>query len=82
MIISRKSIFLTAILISLTIVTLVYGVTYSRDIEKANVYSEEINIDKHVEDTKTLIISENNNQICDSLTGVCAPPPGWYSTNN
>ena len=82
MIILRKNIFRTAILISLTIVTLVYGVTYSIDIEGANVYSEEINIDKHVEDINTLIISENSNQICDSSTGVCTPPAGWYSTNN
>ncbi len=33
MIISRKSIFRTVLLISLTIVTLVYGVTYPIDIE-------------------------------------------------
>jgi len=66
MIISRKSIFRTVLLISLTIVTLVYGVTYLMDIEDVN----------------TLTITENNNQICNSSTGVCTPPPGWYSTNN
>ena len=82
MITSRKSIFRTVLLISLTIVTLVYGVTYSIDIEEANIYSKEINIDRDVEDINALIIPENNNQICDSLTGVCIPPPGWYSTNN
>lgn len=82
MITSRKSIFRTVLLISLTIVTLVYGVTYSIDIEEANIYSKEINIDRDVEDINALIIPENNNQICDSLTGVCTPPPGWYSTNN
>ena len=69
MIISIKAIFRTVVLISLTIVTLVYGVTYSLDIEEANIYSKEIN---------TLIIPENNHQICDSLTGICNPPPGWY----
>ncbi|MBA7637223.1 hypothetical protein ES703_44861 [subsurface metagenome] len=82
MIISRKNIFRTVLLISLTIVTLVYGVTYLMGIEDANIYSKEINIDKYVRDINTLIITENNNQICDSLTGVCTPPPGWYSTNN
>jgi len=82
MITSRKSIFRTVLLISLTIVTLVYGVTYSIDIEEANIYSKEINIDRDVEDINALIIPENNNQICDSLTGVCTPPPGWYSTIN
>ena len=82
MIISRKSIFRTVLLISLTVVTLVYGVTYSIEIEEANICSKEINIDRDVEDINTLIIHENNNQICDSLTGICNPPPGWYLTNN
>ena len=82
MIISRKSIFRTAVLISLTIVTLVYGVTYSIDIEGANTSSKEINIDREVEDINTLIIPEHNNQLCDSLTGICHPPPEWYLTNN
>ena len=82
MIISRKSIFRTVLLISLTIVTLVYGVTYLMDVEDANIYSKEINIDKYTKDVNTLTITENNNQICDSSTGVCTPPPGWYSTNN
>jgi len=82
MIISRKSIFHTVLLISLTIATLIYGVTYLMNIEDTNIYLKEINIDKYVRDINTLTITENNNQICDSLTGVCTPPPGWYSTNN
>jgi len=82
MTISRKSIFRTVLLISLTIATLIYGVTYLMDSEDANIYIKEINIDKYVRDINTLTIAENNNQICDSLTGVCTPPPGWYSTNN
>ena len=82
MIISRKSIFRTVLLISLTIVTLVYGVTYLMDIEDVNIFIKEINVDKYVRDVNTLTITENNNQICNSSTGVCTPPPGWYSTNN
>ena len=82
MIISRKSIFRTAVLISLTIVTLVYGITYFIDIEDVNIYSKEINIDEYIEDVNILTINGNINQICDSSTGVCTPPPGWYSTNN
>ena len=70
------------LLISLAIVGLVYGVASSINSENANTYCKEINIDKHVEDINTLIIPENNNQICDSLTGICNPPPGWYLTNN
>ena len=74
--------FRIAVFISLTIVTLFYGVTYSIDVEEANISSKEINIDRSVEDINTLIIPENNHQICDSLTGICNPPPGWYLTNN
>jgi len=77
MIISRKNIFRTVLLTSLIIVTLVYGVTYLMDIEDANIYIKEININKYVRDINTLIITENNNQICDSSTEVCTPPPGW-----
>jgi len=74
--------FRIAVFISLTIVTLFYGVTYSIDVEEANISSKEINIDRSVEDINTLIIPENNHQICGSLTGICNPPPGWYLTNN
>ncbi len=79
--ISRKSIFHTVFLISLTIVTLVFGVTYLMDIEDTNVYSKEINIDEYTEDVNNLTINGNNNQLCDSSKGVCGPPPEWYSTN-
>ena len=79
--ISRKSIFHTVFLISLTIVTLVFGVTYLMDIEDTNVYSKEINIDEYSKDVNILTINGNINQICDSSIGVCGPPPGWYSTN-
>jgi len=79
--ISRKSIFHTVFLISLTIVTLVFGVTYLMDIEDTDVYSKEINIDEYSEEVNILTINGNINQICDSLKGVCGPPPGWYSTN-
>jgi cell division protein FtsL len=82
MIISRKGIFHKVLLISLTVVVLVYGVTFSINSEKANTYCKEINIDKHVEGINTLIIPENNHQICDSLAGICSPPPGWNITNN
>jgi len=81
MIISRKNIFHTVLLITLTIVALVYGVIYSINSEDVNIYSKEINIDKHVEKINTLTINENKKQLCDSSTGVCPPPPGWYSTN-
>jgi hypothetical protein len=70
------------LLISLTIVTLVYGITSSIDSKNANTYCKEINIDKHVENVNILTIKGNINQVCDSSKGVCGPPPVWYSTNN
>jgi len=81
---NRKSIFRTALLISLTITiaVFVYGITSSINSENANTYCKEINIDRDVEDINTLIIPENNHLICDSLTGTCGPPSAWYSTNN
>ena len=82
MIIFRKNIFRTVLLISLTIATLVYGVTYPMDIEDVNIYSKEININEYTEDVNILTINGNINQVCDSSTGVCTPPPGWYSTYN
>ena len=82
MIISRKSIFRTVFLISLTIVTLVCGVTYLVGIEDVNIYSKEINIDEYTEDVNILTINGNINQVCDSSKGVCGPPAEWYSTNN
>ncbi|MHA1442899.1 MAG: hypothetical protein ACTSPK_13730 [Candidatus Heimdallarchaeota archaeon] len=78
MIIFRKSLSHTVLLISLTIVILVCGATSSIDSENVNTCRKEINIDKHVEGINTLIIPEDSNQICDSLTGICKPPPGWY----
>jgi len=82
MIISRKSIFRTVLLISLTILVLAYGATSSINSENANIYCKEIIINRNIEDINTLIIPENHNQICDSSTGVCGPPTAWYSTNN
>ena len=78
MIISRKNISRAVFLISLTIVTLIYGVTYLVNIEDANIYSKEINIDEYNEKVNNLTINGNINQVCDSSTGVCTPPPGWY----
>ena len=27
----------------------------------------------------TIVIKADNHLICDSSTGVCGPPPGWYA---
>ncbi len=82
MITSRKNIFRTVLLITLTIVVLFYGGIYSINSEDANIYSKEINIDEYTKDVNNLTINGNNNQFCDSSKGVCGPPPEWYSTNN
>ncbi len=81
MITSRKKISHTIVLIILTIVVLVYSAIYSINSKGANIYSKEINIDEYTEDVNILTINGNINEICDSLTGVCGPPPGWYSTD-
>ncbi|HER24911.1 MAG TPA: hypothetical protein ENO17_07685 [Candidatus Atribacteria bacterium] len=78
MIISKKSIFHTVLLISLTITTLVYGASSCLTTEDATTYCQEITIDQPIEEVNTLVIPENNNMICDSLTGTCGPPSGWY----
>ena len=82
MIISRKSIFSTVVALLLIALTIVYGVIYSTNSEDANIYSKEININKYVDDyVNILTINENNNQNCDSASGLCDPPHGWHSTN-
>jgi hypothetical protein len=84
MVISRKNIFRTVLLIflTITIAVFVYTITSSISSENTNTYCQEINIDKQVEVINTLVAAENNHQICDSSTGVCAPPAAWYSTKN
>jgi hypothetical protein len=82
MITSRKNISRTVLLITLTIVVLVYSVIYPINSKDANIYSKEINIDEYTEDVNILAINGNINQVCDSSKGVCGPPPSWYSTNN
>lgn len=82
MITSRKNISRAVLLITLTIVVLVYSGIYSINSKDANIYSKEINIGEYTEDVNNLTINGNNNQLCDSSTGVCGPPPEWYSINN
>ena len=82
MIISEKSMFRILLLISLTIAGLFYGAIAYLDSGNAETYCQEINNDQQVEAVNTFIITENNNQVCDSSTGVCGPPTAWYSTSN
>ena len=75
----RKRIFLKLLLITIPILVLFYSVSHPIDCKNTNVYSKENGIIKYTEKISPLIIKENNNLICDSSTGVCGPPPGWYS---
>ena len=75
----RKRIFLILLLITLPITVLFYSVSNSININCKNtiVYAKENEMIKYTEKISPLIIKENNNLICDSLTGICGPPPGW-----
>ena len=60
---------------------LFYNVPSPVKCNNTNVYNRESNIIKYTEKISPLAIKENNCQICNSLTGVCAPPPDWYTTD-
>ena len=81
MIFHRKRIFLMLLLITIPIMVLFYSVPNPINCNDANVYSMKNEIIKSMEKINPLIIQENNNQICDSSTGTCGPPLGWYSTD-
>ena len=77
MIISRKNISRTVLLITFTLVILFCSGIYPINSEYENIYSKEISIDKYTEDVNNLTINGNINNVCDSLKGVCGPPAGW-----
>jgi len=76
----RKNIFYKGLLIFLVIIApFILVVQTSLNNENTNIYSKEIKIDKYAESTNSSFVSENNDQICNSSTGICSPPLGWYS---
>ena len=74
----RKKIFLILLLITIPIMVLFYNVSNSANCKNAIAYGKENEIIKYTEKISPLITQENNNLICDSSTGTCGPPPGWY----
>jgi len=76
----RKNIFYKGLLIFLVIIApFILVVQTSLNDENTSSYSKEIKIDKYTESINNSCISENNGQICNSSTGICGPPTGWYS---
>jgi len=73
MIFHSKRILFILLLMTIPIMILFYSVPNPINCNDANVYS--------MEKINPLIIQENNNLICDTSTGICGPPPGWYSTD-
>lgn len=73
----RKKIFLLLLLI-IPIMVLFYNVSNPINYQNTIVYGKENEMIKYTEKISPLIIKENNNLICDSSTGTCGPPPGWY----
>jgi len=78
MIFLRKKIFLILLLITIPIMVLFYNVSNSANCKNTIAYGKENEIIKYTEKISPLITQENNNLICDSSTGTCGPPPGWY----
>jgi hypothetical protein len=60
---------------------LFYSVPNPINCNDANIYSMENEIIKSMEKINPLIIQGNNNLICDTSTGICGPPPEWYTTD-
>ena len=81
MIFHSKRILFILLLMTIPIMILFYSVPNPINCNDANVYSKENEIIKSMEKINPLIIQENNNLICDTSTGICGPPPGWYSTD-
>ncbi len=50
--------------------------------DNVNTFGKENNWNEKIESTKNSLLLENNSLICDSKTGICGPPPGWYTKNN
>ena len=76
----RKKMFLVFLFITMPIIVLFFNTSHTMNFNNTNVYSKENGMIKYTEKISPLIIMENNNLICDSSTGVCGPPSGWYSS--
>jgi len=81
MTLNRKRYFLILLLITIPIMALFYSVPNPINCNNLNVYSKENETIKCTEKISSLTIKGSNNLICDSSTGVCGPPPGWYPTD-
>ena len=77
----RKKIFLRLLLIVLPFIILSHNIpcpSIWNDANACNKEEEEDRIVVYTEKISPLIVKESNILICDSLSGVCGPPSGWY----
>lgn len=82
MMIFRKKTLCKVVIISLFLLTpFIFVGMSSLNRENTNSICQEIDNKKNIESTKSSFLPENNSQICDSTTGICGPPPGWYTKN-
>ena len=66
------------IILLLLLILIIFGGVPSLNSENCHISGNEIKFDYKAEDISSSILPENNGKICDSHTGICGPPPGWY----
>ena len=67
-----------AIILLLLLTLLLFVGVSSLNSENCSISDNELKIINKAENISISILPENNDQICDSRTGICGPPPGWY----
>lgn len=67
------------VIILMLLLTLLLFVEIS-SLKSENFYisGNEIKMDYKAENISSSILPKNNGKICNSHTGICGPPPGWY----
>ena len=78
---SKKNVSIIVLLSAFIIVILFFSVIYPINSENTNIYSKETIISQEPKDTVILQLKEDRKKLCNSSTGFCGPPAGWYPTN-
>lgn len=82
MLILRKIINYKVAILLLLLTSLLFMGVSSFNRENFSSFSNEMKTNDGVENITDSLLPENNGQICDSSTGICGPPPGWYKKYN
>jgi len=75
----RKKISFLLLLAIIPFTVLFYNVSQSMNDKNTDVDNKENGIIEYNQKIESTIIEEGNNLICNSSSGVCGPPQGWYS---